>query len=207
LILCFGYLLGVVLRLFRTDKLDSWSGIFNSWFKPRWKEGPPYIKDPFFYNRWMIAKCERYDDSLKQFYDTYWKCRDREKEENPEVANTSFFNLCKSIIIKINPISASEIYAAEAICRFIAGSFYALVFSLMLSLVNAIFVYINFSFGTTLLPLFIVLVYSLLIIIILLQFRFMRFKEVDTVFFACFTNREEFGKCFSSWDKNQNNEY
>lgn len=192
LILSFGYLLGVVLRLFRTQIVDDWSGWFIGLVKPKLRD-EPFIKDPFFFNDWMRKKCdERCDPLVGQFYERYWANRDT----GNACKNTTFFNLCKTIINKVDPNSASEVFAAEALSRFVAGSCYALCFALVLTLMDAVVVGIFISFYMISLPVVIALFYLLLILGILWEFRFLRCKEVDVVFDACYANREHFQEYF-----------
>lgn len=87
--------------------------------------------------------------------------------------------------------SASEIYAAEALVRYMSGMFYALVLAFLLILVTVIFRYI--VFGQAAVGLIIMLcAYLFAIGAILSRFRFMRTKEVETVFAASFKNRSVF---------------
>jgi quercetin dioxygenase-like cupin family protein len=193
LILSLGYLLGVVLRLFRTQRLDDWSGWFIGLAKPELR-GESFITEPFFYNGWMRKKCkERFDPSVGQFYERYWAKRDTRNA----FKNTSFFNLCKALINKADPNSAREAFAAEAMSRFVAGSCYALWFALLLALVDTVVVCIFISRHLTLLPLAMALVYLLLIVRILGEFRYLRCSEVDAVFGACYANRQYLQAHFS----------
>ena len=194
LTLSFGYLLGVVLRLFRTQLVDSWSAWFIGTVRPSWRN-EPFINAPFFFNDWMREKCQsRFSPAVVDFYDRYWASRYLSDGSK----NTSFFNLCKALITKVDRESASEVFAAEALSRFVAGSFYALALSFVLVLVDAIVVFPYFGPQLGYLTLGVALIYFLLILGILREFRFLRCKEVDVVFNACFVNRKEFERCFSS---------
>jgi hypothetical protein len=196
LILSLGYLLGVVLRLFRTQFVDNWSGWFIGLLKPVWRD-EPFITDPFFYNRWMRNKCnKRFDPFVGQFYERYWAQRDT----GDAFKNTSFFNMCKVLINKTDPNSANEVFAAEAMSRFVAGSFYALFFACMLAFLDAIIVWEFIGRRLALLPIAVALVYFLLMLGILWEFRFLRCKEVDAVFDACYANRQHFQEYFRGDD-------
>ena len=224
LILSLGYLLGVVLRLFRTEYLDSWSGWFIGQVKTMWRKAIPcrllflgrlrlirsfktkrrteprkrpgnrrrkdsWITEPFFYNRWMQQNCnKRFDPAVGKFYELYWANR----ATGNAYENTSFFNFCKALINKVDPGSASEVFEAEAMSRFVAGSCYALCFALVLAPVDAVIVCVFISCRLVILPFSIALVYSLLVMGILWTFRLLRCKEVRTVFDACYLNREYF---------------
>lgn len=194
LLLCLGYLLGVVLRLFRTQMVDHWSGRFIRLLRPKWKQ-EPFITGHFFFNGWMREKCAtRLDPSVSRFYEEHWAKRDTGIPSQ----NTTFFNLCKAFVNKVDPASANEIFAAEALCRFIAGSCYALCLAMFLTIMDAILVGTLISALLIYIPLAVGLIYFLLILGILAEFRLLRCKEVNTVFDACYLNRQLFQEHFGS---------
>ena len=192
LLIVIGYLFGVVLRLLKTTNIDTYSKDYISRLKPK-KRDSSYLTEDFFYGKWMEEKIrDRLPKEAALFYEKNWGDKDKKNAQ----ANTTFFNFCKTIITKHDPQSGNEIFAAEALSRFVAGSFYALIISFLLMLLNAICVYKLFSLRAGLLPLIIAFGYAYLIHVILAQFRFLRCKEVDTVFNACFANREHFAFLF-----------
>ncbi len=222
LILSFGYLLGVVLRSFRTEIVDCLSGRFIRFVKciakwavrlllapciacrvcrrfrrsaiKRFNLDDSYLTEPFFYDSWMQHKCsQRFAPPVLDFYERHWSAR-----FSPTMGyrNTTFFNLCKSILNKVDPNSASEAYAAEAMTRFLAGSFYALFFAFVLALVDVRIVRSCSPPDLCCLPAVLAILYFLLMLGILWEFRLLRCKEVDVVFSACFTNRVYFEDYF-----------
>lgn len=194
LLLCLGYLLGVVLRLFRTQIVDCWSGRFIGLIKPAWRR-EPFITGHFFFSEWMSEKCaRRFDPCVGSFYEQYWAKRDTGDPSQ----NTTFFNLCKAFLNKVDPASANEVFTAEALCRFVAGSCYALCFALVLALMDAMIVHTLINAQLTCIPLAVAFIYAILILGILREFRLLRCKEVNTVFDACYLNRQLFQEHFGS---------
>jgi len=189
MIICFGYLIGVVLRLFRTQWVDDLSGwiIGLSSSKHRGKQ---YIRDRFFYGNWMETKCfERLPAGAAQFYEKLW----RDKFADNPIGNTTFYNFCKSIIIARDEQSAKEVCAAEAMSRFIAGSMFALLIATLLAVLNILYDVLFLAHSRMMVvPIVAAIVYVVLITGILLHFRFIRCKEVDTMFAACFANCKAF---------------
>jgi hypothetical protein len=190
LIVVFGYPTGVVLRLLKTARIDSLSANYIRILHPKLKN-ESYLTDDFFYSKWMLEKCNtRMPAGAAQFYKEYWA----DKDTGNQTVNTSFFNFCKLIVSKHDPQSGTEIFAAEALDRFLAGSFYALEVSIFLMFVNTLIAYTKLSMLAAFLPAAITITYYLLIHVILSQFRYLRCKEVETVFNACFANWEHFEK-------------
>lgn len=182
-------------------------------------------------------------EKARRFYSECWEPRGK-KESNQgletfkaqgtmqdskteNIKNKYFFIYCKTLINAIDGKSASEIYANEALIRYIAAMFYALFVSLVCwVIVVAVRLLSNFprttfvsdSMGSLLQnasacpvllkggpdwaePILFIIFYTLSIIILLWHFRYMRFKEVQTVFTASLINEEAIGFCIS--DKKQ----
>ena len=179
----------------------------------------------------------------RRFYSECWEPRgkkefDQELEESKSqertrnfkrknVKNKYFFIYCKTLINAIDEKSASEIYANEALIRYIAAMFYALFVALVCwVIVVAVkllsyflrnssasdsigFLPQNASACPVLLkggpdwaePILFISFYALSIIILLWHFRYMRFKEVQTVFTASLINEDAIGFCIN--DKKQ----
>jgi Flp pilus assembly protein TadB len=179
-----GYLLGVVLRLLRSEMPDRLSARFLR-LTDRRTYGGETDKNRYAYERFPFTLCMRtvcedlMPPRVRQFYETVWAPRD----------SKHFFNLCKLIVASEDPKAAQEIYSSEALCRHISGMFYALAASLaaMLSVGIAIWVHRG---SPSFLLVFVVLVYLVAIVVILSNFRFMRLKEVETVFAASYRNCE-----------------
>jgi hypothetical protein len=186
----FSYLLGIVLRLLRCEIPDRLSAVFLRLTDRRTYGGETernrYAFDRFPFTRCMRTVCEDLmPPSVLQFFETVWVPHD----------SKHFFNLCKLIVTSEDLKAAEEVYSAESLCRHISGMFYALVASVasMLALEIAILV----SQGSpSYLLMFVMVVYVVAIVAILANFRFMRLKEVDTVFAASYRNREKIEDAF-----------
>ena len=190
LLVIFGYPVGVVMRLYKNARIDDRSARHIGRFHPGNRDAL-YLKDKFFYGNWMREKCRsRMPAEVARFYDEYWA----DKDTGDSRKNTTFFNFCKTVVAKHDPQSGNEIFAAEALGRFVAGSYYALRFSVGLMVLNAFCVYARFSTHAALLPMILAAGYAYLLHVILSQYRLLRCKEVDTVFNACFANRDHFEK-------------
>jgi hypothetical protein len=181
----FGYLLGVILRIFRSESADHLSAKYLRKFDKNTKkakdEGNLYAYENFPYTKWIGQYCKKLPDDVQRFYMEVWSLK-KTKE---------FFNFCKVLIISEDKRGANEIYAAESLCRYISGIFYALVVSFFLQIVILITVIlINHNINVVLIGLLVG--YCVAIIGILRNFRFMRLKEVQTVFAAAYKNRHLF---------------
>lgn len=185
-VVSFGYLIGVILRLFRADQPDDWSARWlRRYAHHRQSDGKPrlYVSEGFPYIGWIEEVCKLYLSSeALEFYNKTWAPRKQLKR------NKQFFNFCKIMISSNDERAAGEIYAAEALSRYIAGMFYALLLAFILILITAVLRYI--VLGQVMAGFIIILVaYLLAIMTILSHFRFIRIKEVETVFAASFKNR------------------
>jgi len=185
----FGYLVGVLLRLLRTDLPDEWSAAWIRRFQPqaRNKNGEfmLWAIEDFPYIGWMGEICTLcLPPDAQVFYDSVWAKRKRVGGKK------QFFNYCKVIINSKDERAAIEIYVAESLTRYISGMFYALAFSFILIFVTVL---MRYFVGQVNIGLIVILVaYLVAILEIVAHFRFIRIKEVETVFTASFHNRELF---------------
>jgi len=183
-IISFGYLLGVILRIFRSESADRLSAKYLCRFDKNAKkvkdDSNLYAYEYFPYTELIGQYCKNLPDDTYIFYREVWSLK-KSKE---------FFNFCKILIISEDERSANEIYAAESLCRYISGVFYALVISFFLQLFILTSIIINHDFN--IIPLGLLAGYYIAIIGILRNFRFMRIKEVKTVFTAAYKNRHLF---------------
>lgn len=190
IILCFGYLIGVILRLFRSERADKLSAKWNQIFArgARREDGTlklfAYEEFPFI---GLIGEvCELYlPPEAVDFYHRTWAKRRREAQ------NRQFFNFCKTLINSVDEKAAREIYSAEALSRYISGIFYALVIAACLLVVTVILHFVIFS-KVMIFLLLVLFAYFLAILAILRHFRFIRIKEVEIVFAATFKNKSMF---------------
>jgi hypothetical protein len=187
----FGYLAGVLLRLYRCELADDWS----AWWLRHFDRGARlatrctfrlYATESFPYIGWLSEVCrEKFPDTAAAFYDTVWAPRLRKE------GNRAYFNFCKGIVSSEDPHAAVEIYAAEALSRYLAGMLYALLPSFVLLLFTAVSRHATEQDIVFLLPL-LVIMYVLAIIGVLQHYRFVRIKEVQLVFAMCYRNRKVF---------------
>jgi hypothetical protein len=184
----FGYLIGIVLRLFRPEVPDrlsaGWVGRFAR--EERESETRLWATEEFPYIGWIGEICRLYlPPETVRFYDKIWRRRRLEGQ------NKQFFNFVKVMISSSDERAAAEVYAAEALSRYISGMFYAL--SCAFLLVLATILSNSFISGEVLEGLILILVVYLLAIVgILARFRFIRIKEAETVFAASFKNKAIF---------------
>lgn len=188
----FGYLIGVLLRLFRTSIPDRLSAAWHRRFyrRARRSNGEPelWISEQFPYIGWIGEECKRYlPPKALDFYNKTWAPRSREGQ------NREFFNFCKIMMTSsADERSSDEIYCAEAFSRYISGMFYALIVSISLMLATVILRF--FVLGQVMTGMVIILcAYLIATGVIIKYFRFMRIKEVGTVFAASFKHRCLFG--------------
>jgi hypothetical protein len=175
ILVCFGYLIGVLLRLLKTRAPDRWSG-YLGWVitKLKRKDGRAFLEEfPYFRHIEKVAT-NRLPDEAREFYRQFWGKR-------AEGGNREFFNYCKTIINAIDERSAAEAYAAEALTRYVASMFYALLISVVL--VAALVAKVSEPRLIT-----VAAGYFIALFVILRHLRFLRVKEVETVFGATLRN-------------------
>ena len=183
----FGYLLGVILRLFRPSVPDRLSAAWLRRFDRRAQKGDGRValwaSEDFPY----LGLMERVQGRFLQaetldFYNKTWARTEHGGE---------FFNFCKTLISCEDKKAGSEIYAAEALVRYLSGMFYALSLAFLLILATIVLRYV--IFGQAIVGLIIVLcVYLSAIGAVMARFRFVRIREMETVFAASFKNRRLF---------------
>ncbi len=178
------YCFGVSLRLLKTSPADRFSG----WAIRATKKGasPDFAieGDKFPYRKGFKKRVERYlPPSALTFYDEVW-------DSPPYGTSLSRFDFYKNILRDISASAAKEIYAAEALCRYVANTVYAIGISvgfLSVALICCI-MYRNSVPLALPAPL---IVYLLAVVIIVRNFRFLRMYEVETVFALAFLYRSD----------------
>lgn len=190
-LICLGYLLGVLLRLTRADRADEWSAAWIRRFRRTAKnvEGRyrAFAIEPFPYISWLREMAEEYmPPSVVRYYESEWA---HQKRRGP---NKQFFNLCKiAVISSAEPASSAltaEILAAEALTRYGACMIYALALALGIAIASAVACLMALQWaavGWLLLG----GAYALALVLLLKNFRFVRIKEVETIFGASFVKR------------------
>ncbi|MBK9928068.1 MAG: hypothetical protein IPP66_22590 [Anaerolineales bacterium] len=193
--ICFGYLIGILLRLLKTDALDKLSAWWLRTFDKNAREknhqaGKPtyrlFATEGFPYIGWVGEVAAGYlPPEAFHFYNQVWAKRKRDSNQNKQ-----FFNFCKLVVSSNDEHVSDEIYAVEALTRYIAGMFYAL---LLASIMIIVTIALHIAIGEWVIGFFILLAaYLLAIIIIVQRFRKIRIKEVEAVFAASYKNRELF---------------
>ncbi len=186
IVISFGYLIGVILRMLRAERSDKWAAKYlRIWSKHARKPENTenlYAYEPFPYIEWLGHVCQRnLPGEVQEFYDCVWSPR----------KSRSFFNFCKIQVISEDERAAAEIYSAESLTRYISSMIYALFLSIILCFGNiASHLIVTARIDPLATPL--VLAYLLALMGILGNFRYMRIKEVQTVVYATFKNRSLF---------------
>jgi hypothetical protein len=214
LVVCFGYLIGVVLRLFRTETPDA----FSAWLlrltardarkdprvKPPWrarwkltdadkKYFGGWVTEDFPYVGWLgeihaFSPGPEGAGSVQEFYTQVWA-----KPGSSKVQRKTFFNWCKTMINSVDPRAAAEITVAEAFNRYLTGMFYALWIGIGLMAAGLGIQWASGSGGAAwVLFLLALLAYLAMLLVIARQFRVSRIKEVSTVFAATYYHRALF---------------
>jgi hypothetical protein len=177
---CFGYLVGVLLRLLKTEMPDKLSGLFCAflWRKSRAEGHTTYLKEPFPFFEYLkhVTSKKLPPDAHLFFMDCWSPCADKSKS-----GNRQFFNYCKLIINAEDERSGTEVYAAEAMTRYVSSMFYALLGAMVLTILMAI------SLSSTVLY-FIAVAYVFAVLVILWNLRLLRFKEAEAIFAVTFHN-------------------
>lgn len=186
IVITFGYLIGVILRMLRTESADNWSARFLRLYDSNARKGKNrlnlYAYEKFPYVGWLGVVCERHlPTTAIDFYNRVWAERN----------SRSFFNFCKIIIISEDQRAANEIYSTEALSRYISGMYYALLIASFL--IASVGTLRFLASGRMTVGLLIMLsLYLFAILGILKNFRFIRIKEVEIMFAASFKNRHLF---------------
>ena len=161
------------LRTF-TRKARQGDGTFRLW-----------ATEEFPYFGWIEQICKLYlPPEALDFYSKTWGHRKQGQQ------NKQFFTFIKVLINSHDERAAEEMYAAEALSRYIAGMFYALCLAFVSMLITVIVSYIVSHQILT--GLIIVLcAYFLVIVVILAHYRLIRIKE-EVVFAASLRNKSIF---------------
>ncbi len=206
-VICFSYLLGVLLRLPQVERADELSARFLRRFhraarlnKEATVDGSTmadqttddendgyalWASDYFPYIRFLGTLCKnRLTPEALRFYEVAWKPyvqRGRVKHSK------QFVNMCRMLIACIDPVVAAELYANESMCRYISGMFYSLV--VVTPLIAAVWTYRLLTHQPFPLAA-LLLLYVPAILLILWNLRFMRIKESEALFAACLGHRD-----------------
>lgn len=193
LLVCFGYLLGAILRLLKCDVPDNWSKWYLNIERKYLRNKKPYKTykiEHFPYIEWIGRQCNRKYEypEAKEFYESTWGKQSKRGK--------SFLNLCKVMLIKMDENLANECYAAEALNRYLSSMFYGILISFIIILFALIKQYSSSANKLSLLLLAIEFIYFISAFLIIRNYHYIRLKEVETVFAATFACRETFQTIF-----------
>ncbi len=165
-------------RVFNKKKSKTEDGSYKSWSIEKF----PYIEH--------IGEAISRDlalnlsDPVFKFYENVWKPRKRKE------GNKRFFNFCKTMLIRDdNQMTVIELYTAESINRYISGMFYSLLISFLLILIT---IPLQVKHEISIILFCLLLFYFLALVNIISRFRFIRIKEAQTMFDACYKNKDLF---------------
>jgi hypothetical protein len=184
-----GYLLGSILRLVHPKWVDSLVSLYLRKIRrdKKWAEE----KFPYFY--WLLKeKYVKEQNVLSEVSKLILKESGRENiKDYSKKETTSFFNYCKLLIrAKSSPLS-EEIHRMEALVRMLSGVFWASVVGfcgfVMVLILKSTFLTPTNEFTYLILS----VVYLIIILAILERFRFIRFKEVMTVWWSFYLLSKE----------------
>lgn len=182
------YLLGVILRMFRAETADRLSAWYiqktdkpaKKFTNTNYDETVAYAFENFPYLRWLeYVYTNRFTKDPKSFFEKIWKGRIKK----------NFFNFAKTVISIHDERAAIEMIAAEELSRYTASMLYSLMVAVLFLLVDLI---INLFYRTSM-PVWLLLImtaYLIMIREILRSYRYMRIKEVETVFAATYKNQD-----------------
>jgi hypothetical protein len=185
IVISFGYLMGVVLRLVPPDVPDRLS---SEWLKRSGSEQDgddrrDLSADRFPYTKWMgNISSKRLPPDVYDFYKATWG------HPNLEPSKKTLFNFMK--VFLSDERAKGEIYAAEALTRYISGMFYALSVSFLCIVITgaACLFAGRWIWGLAL----VLVAYGIGWLQIVRRFRVIRVKEVEAVFAASYRNRSLF---------------
>jgi hypothetical protein len=221
ILICFGYLTGVIMRLFRTEVPDRWSARLLRFtskdakvnsdtrlpFKVLWN--PEEIEDKAELEKTFKLWAIEHFPYIGWLGYTHAASLASEDPADPEPVGAfhkqvwaldrtrrqdkTFFNFCKTLIASVDERAAAEIHSAEALNRYLTGMFYSLLLSLFL-MATGLAIHLIFWPGNTSWVVFLVLfvIYIAMFLAIVRQFRISRIKEAEIVFSTTYRHRDLF---------------
>ncbi|MEO1260532.1 MAG: hypothetical protein AAFZ15_17175 [Bacteroidota bacterium] len=164
------YLLGVVIRLYAPDSVDSLSTFYLTKIRKR-KE--LWVKEPFPYTKSMQSRFEKSGmGEVIVFL----------KKLNKEFSNKSYFNYCKLLIIAKSPALSRQVQQAEALVRFLSGTIWVLRYiGIWVAPIGLITFILKGNHKLAVFYAGFLFVSLIVLLLILERFKYQRRKEVQTV--------------------------
>jgi hypothetical protein len=163
-------------RFFNRKKSTKKDGSYKSWSIEKF----PYIEH---IGDLILRDLGGDSSSIYEFYQKEWK------PKKQAGGNKRFFNYCKTMLLREgNEMTVAELNTAESINRYISGMFYSLLLSSLLILLSLPFQ----AKSELIISVIILLSYLIGLWNIVSRFRFIRIKEAQTLFDACYKNKEWF---------------
>ena len=194
ILICFGYLAGIVLRLLRPEMPERWSKFYHN--KKYANNDITFFDSEFPYLEWFdyLFKNSNYPEEYKSTFERIW-CSGIGISHKKH-----FFNFYKLLVCFHDKDVAEEIFSAEAVSRYNVGMFYALLISIVLLFITAVtfplyefFLYGFFDFHDLYIFIigFLFFIYLFSFKTIVSNFRLIRIKEVETVIIASLKNEKK----------------
>lgn len=135
ILICFGYLAGIVLRLLRPEMPERWSKFYHSKIHKKYANNDiTFFDSEFPYLEWFdyLFKNRNYPEEYKSTFERIW-CSGIGIPHKKH-----FFNFYKLLVCFHDKDVAEEIFSAEAVSRYNVGMFYALLISIVLLFITAV---------------------------------------------------------------------
>jgi small-conductance mechanosensitive channel len=173
ILLFFSYLLGVLVRLFSPNAVDRASTYYLRLRRGKRKpSATSWIEEKFPYKESIAKRCR--EDGMGEVL----ACIESINISYARPGNNTFFNYCK-LFIEGNSVALSRhIRQAEAMIRFLSGTFFALVLSLLIGLYFFLLFWISRDMLLRDVYLGISLVSLVFLVAILERFKHQRRREV-----------------------------
>ena len=159
LVISFGYLLGILLRLMRCTISDKFSGMFLHFTERRKHQKGVSLKNQlsgdsittslpllseckFPYTEYLGLICKtHYTPDALYFYKRVWSLKNRN--------DSHFFNFCKTLVTLEDVKAGLEIQYAESLSRYISSMFYAIVIAVVIDFIPLVFAFASGALSGT----------------------------------------------------------
>jgi hypothetical protein len=197
LVIPFGYLIGVSLRLVKTKKADSLSARFLKHWEGVAKVAVPEEGDLDVSSRearalLLDSEFPYTDYIVRVTIPALPKCvrEDLERFEWEKITRSQHLNFRKVVVTCANERAAAELSAAESLSRYVASMLYGLSAAITVLFVSALVRAISWEVEAWVL--IAITAYAVGVWIILWSFRYLRLKEVEAILATCYQTAGEF---------------